>query len=260
MTLESKRDIFSNRNDCGFTLVELLVVIAIISLLLAILLPVLHRARILTMRTACKSNLKQIALAWVMYLDDHNGAFYQGRNADVDFGGWEGTRALGHPRPLNRYLSLPDTPESESQAKVFKCPADVGQLTRGGLPIYSSHGTSYRTNHVLIGPDKISPLPSTELTSEIDKRLKNLNLNSIANPSRLLLVGDNPWVKQWWPTSKHMPAWHGRCCNHNLAFLDGHIEFLHIRKGLYISDNYTVMPFSELYGLARKVQVEEPCE
>lgn len=256
MIFESDQDILSKRNVFGFSLVELLVVIAIISLLLAILLPVLHRARILTERLVCKGNLKQIAVAWLMYLDANGGKFYQGRNADVDFGGWEGIHALGHSRPLNRYLSLPDIPEYENQARVFKCPADVGQLARGGLPIYSSHGTSYRTNHLLIGPDKISPLPSQELTNEINKILRNLSHSSVDNPSRLLLVGDNPWVKQWWPTSKHMPAWHGIRYNHNLAFLDGHIEFLNIQKGLYITDEYTVLPSSDLYKLARQVQVE----
>jgi len=259
MTLESKRDILSNRKDLGFTLVELLVVVAIISLLLGILLPAFHMARIITKRVVCKSNLKQIAIAWEMYLDDHGGSFYQGRNADVDFGGWEGTHALSRPRPLNKYLSLPDIPESESQAKVFRCPADVGKLTRGGLPIYSSHGTSYRTNHLLIGPDRIPSLPSKELTTEINKRLGRLNINRVDNPSELLLVGDNPWVKQWWPTSKHMPAWHGRCCHYNLAFLDCHVEFKKIHKGLYVTDDYTVLPFRELWGLARRVQEKVPC-
>ena len=55
----------------GFTLVELLVVIAIIALLMAILMPALNRARELGRRTVCLGNLKQLALAWVMYADQN---------------------------------------------------------------------------------------------------------------------------------------------------------------------------------------------
>lgn len=56
----------------GFTLVELLVVIAIISLLAAMLFPVLARARDKARQAACQSNLKQIGVALAMYRTDHD--------------------------------------------------------------------------------------------------------------------------------------------------------------------------------------------
>ena len=54
----------------GFTLVELLVVIAIISLLISILMPSLHKAKVLANRVVCMSNLKQIGSAIHMYAQD----------------------------------------------------------------------------------------------------------------------------------------------------------------------------------------------
>ncbi|NIP25933.1 MAG: prepilin-type N-terminal cleavage/methylation domain-containing protein [Phycisphaerae bacterium] len=63
----------------GFTLIELLVVIAIIALLMAILMPALNRARELGRRSVCLGNLKQLALAWVMYADENDGDLVNGR-------------------------------------------------------------------------------------------------------------------------------------------------------------------------------------
>ncbi len=257
---------FDARNCRAFTLIELLVVIAIITLLLAILFPTLRKAKDLAKRIRCQANLRQIALAWSQYLIDYDGRFYQGRYAAYDYGGWLGQRNIGG-RILNKYVALPPDVNSPDNAAVFCCPAD-----RGGIPgsfmrekVFDYYGTSYWTNELLIGQSQITPYDDrfVELYDLINDQLSGITLNRVDNPARLLLMGDYGWANQQDPVVDPRPIyeeytrlaeWHGRREHFNLAFLDGHVEFLRILKGFYVADEYVVLPFEDLYGLALSVQ------
>ena len=100
------------RNRNGFTLIELLVVIAIIAVLAAILFPVFSTAREKARQTTCINNLRQIAAAVQIYLQDSNGQMFSG-SADC----W----------------TLPLA--SSTSAGIYNCPTLPGKAT-GSSPDY----------------------------------------------------------------------------------------------------------------------------
>lgn len=81
------------RQGRGFTLIELLVVIGVIAILMAILIPVLNRARELGQRVVCLSNLKQLTYAWILYAEDNDGRLVSGRSFR-DLGNSDGSRIM----------------------------------------------------------------------------------------------------------------------------------------------------------------------
>jgi prepilin-type processing-associated H-X9-DG protein/prepilin-type N-terminal cleavage/methylation domain-containing protein len=57
----------------AFTLIELLVVISVITVLMAVLLPALSRARKQAKAVVCQANLRQYSIAYSAYIGDHEG-------------------------------------------------------------------------------------------------------------------------------------------------------------------------------------------
>ncbi len=75
----------------GFTLIELLVVIAIIGILTAMVFPVFAKAREKARQSVCLSNLKQMAMAMLMYMQDNGGSFVPAQSPD-NLMRWHGRR------------------------------------------------------------------------------------------------------------------------------------------------------------------------
>ncbi len=120
----------------GFTLIELLVVIAIISVLMAILVPALRKARLRVYETSCLSNLRQMNLALVAYAGDDSRNRYP-----LEL--WEHNPHPDLLRKLTKCGGDPEKYKGDSLVKAFYCP-QAGVLEpcandpNGGVPAGST--------------------------------------------------------------------------------------------------------------------------
>jgi prepilin-type N-terminal cleavage/methylation domain-containing protein len=160
----------------GFTLVEVLVVIGIIAVLMAILFPVLGRARRQANWVACLSQTRQVMTALMCYTNDNDGwlptpgwlrkdqqDFPAGRrqsnwlyNEDLRAGTFQASDVKNGS--LYKYVN---------NARIFRCPDDAGPW----LPNTSQNITSYIMNGAVCAFDA-GGSPSNDILTQHTSQFK----------------------------------------------------------------------------------------
>jgi prepilin-type N-terminal cleavage/methylation domain-containing protein/prepilin-type processing-associated H-X9-DG protein len=235
----------------GFTLIELLVVIAIIAILAGMLLPVLAKAKEKGNHVACKNNMKQITLAFALYIDTHNETFpgaaskgaYKPMREDWIFWNTYDTRLQGtifrdpQKSAIAPYMGRFST-------NLFRCPSDRDVQTRQLNQIKTPNAVnyylySYTLNSYVVGnknhgmsslydPDAIAP-PLHFRSSQIRTPSQKIMLVDENSRTAKGVISTNPDDGRWTPSDDRNPdnanqitARHGG--RGTVSFPDGHVE------------------------------------
>lgn len=239
----------NRRHHAGFTLVELLVVLVVLSILAALLVPVLGKVRDRAKETICLNHLRQIGVGLKLYQGDNQGRYPLGTTLKGGAGTlvpsgtantlmWDFTGAIGgrdgkeevlmlppaNVRPLNRYVT---------DARSFSCPADGGVDYRAnGGPhwksLWDSFGCSYQYN----GPGGSDAVSRTRIGGKDD--------TWAMHASRFVVLYEPPARRLSWKSQGFYVYWHRACpprtINNNrnnvgdgrlispILFADGHAE------------------------------------
>lgn len=238
----------------AFTLVELLVVIAIIALLVSILLPALNKAREQAKSLLCKSNLKQIDQAIIMYAVDINDGLFPPAHRWVTGppAGWEHNAWI---RIIQAYIDQDwedNWNQSTGQGKgVTFCPVASNSSTLPD-PIDTRYGATNRA--YTMGKPGSYGVNRWAMPSQDNYRAEELYWDRpMEGPGATIPLfadsgmldiwaggGDQPpaypdefdtdltWIN--WTTSMHYVCIPRHGNGINVAFADGHVEYVRLRR------------------------------
>jgi prepilin-type processing-associated H-X9-DG protein/prepilin-type N-terminal cleavage/methylation domain-containing protein len=198
----------------AFTLVELLAVIAIVGILAGLVIMGMGKVRSSARQSGCLSNLRQIGVAWQLYLGEHKGLFPEFATYQMYYwGGGSGT--WGGPAPETRplYPYLPDP-------KAFQCPSDLDDGTRP--PFHTLSGNSYvmansNQRGILSRPVAVNRVAISGYYSQLQFPAKTiLVFEQSARASETGYIS-NPTA------SYYRDNWHNNDVS-NFLMADGHVE------------------------------------
>ncbi len=235
----------------AFTLVELLVVIAILTVLAALLVPVLSKAKAKAHAVQCLNNLNQMGLSWQLYTHDNNEAVppnsvENSSDAKTWVMGWLNfSNSLDNTNTI--YLQTSLLWPYHRALGVWRCPSDKSTSEHGGK-IHPRVRTYTMNNYlnprcewaggkiILKTTDMIEPSPSKTFVL-LDERADSINDGVFLMDMEREQIND-------WPANYHRNG-------SAISFADGHCELKRwrdsrttprARKGELLSNGGTPSP------------------
>ncbi len=216
------------RRQTAFTLVELLVVIAIIAILAAILFPVFAKAREKARQSSCLSNVKQLGVAYLQYLQDYDETFPPHVTERTAPAGTPDTLAARAPFTYKTKLE----PYVKS-AQLFKDPsAPPWSAPAAGAWYTTDYGHNHNESNLPASTNQAWYLANPDFGFN-----ERTSLAGLAQPSSFIVIGDagrsdgtasrggmypQPWAFDVATQARFLPRHSG---GGNIAYADGHVKW-----------------------------------